>query len=116
MNIKKMFGYKRLVEEEDESDIYFAQMKPILEIIWRLGKIYELPPSERFAQLVNKLGEVYILQHFWKQSDVLVNLEHSMGDYSTIERNSFGENMRDFCNAAKIQLKPYVQEFLNHNL
>lgn len=100
---------------EGDEDIYYDQISPILLIFWRSGIEDLTSYSERYQKFLYKLSELFLLQHYWNQSDVLVNLSDALGDSSTIEENTTGENILDFYNIAKHDLRSYIIKFLNHH-
>ena len=96
-------------------DPYYIQMKPVLKILWNNG-ISNKPPSERYDAFQARLCIAWLLQHYWKQSDVLVNLTEEMGAYDSINFKQSSENMMDWYENSSDELDIYIRLFLSQQL
>ena len=101
--------------ETINDDIYYNQLEQVLELLWK-GGIRDVEPNKQMNEFLYKLAQLYLLQHYWRRSDILVNIEQAMGGASVIAQNTHGENIFDFYNAARTQLRPYIQDFINYNI
>ena len=98
-------------DEDEEADIHYIAIKPLLNLLWRLHIRYE--PDQFHAQsnaFYEKFAHLYVQRGLWNRSEKLLNLEEEIGPVDNYA--AMGNAVLDFFNAARNNLATYVTRFI----